>query len=103
MAVFQVHVADIPGYTVMSNYHLKDRNLSLKAKGLFSQMLFLPEDWDYTLAGLSSINREGIDATRTAVRELEAAGYIVRSKKRDEKGCLRRTEYTIYEQPQNHT
>lgn len=65
-----------------------------------SQMLSLPEDWDYTLAGLSHINREKIDAIREAVRELERAGYIQRSRKRDEKGRLRGTEYVIYEQPQ---
>jgi hypothetical protein len=63
-------------YTVMSNYHLRDKELSLKAKGLLSQMLSLPDDWDYTLAGLSHINRESKDAIRSAVNELEAAGYI---------------------------
>ena len=59
----------------MSNHHLRNKELSLKAKGLLSQMLSLPEDWDYTLAGLSYINREKIDAIREAVRELERAGY----------------------------
>ena len=63
MAVFRVERNK--GYTVMSNYHLRDRNLSLKSKGLLSQMLSLPEDWDYTLKGLSSINKESIDAIRT--------------------------------------
>ena len=66
------------GYTVMSNHHLRNKELTLKAKGLLSQMLSLPEDWDYTLAGLSHINREKIDAIREAVKELEKAGYIVR-------------------------
>ena len=70
------------------------------AKGLLSQMLSLPEDWDYTLAGLSHINREKIDAIREAVKELEKAGYIVRSRERDEKGRLRGADYVIYEQPQ---
>ena len=65
---------------------LRNKELSLKAKGLLSQMLSLPEDWDYTLAGLSHINREKIDAIREAVKELEKAGYIVRSRERDEKG-----------------
>lgn len=87
----------------MSNHHLRNKNLSLKAKGLLSQMLSLPEDWDFTLAGLSYINREKIDAIREAVRELENAGYIVRSRERDEKGRLRGTEYIIYEQPQAPT
>ena len=69
MAVFRVEKNK--GYTVMSNHHLRNKELSLKAKGLLSQMLSLPEDWDYTLAGLSLINREKIDAIREAVRELE--------------------------------
>ena len=101
MAVFRVERNK--GYTVMSNHHLRDKELTLKAKGLLSQMLSLPEDWDYTLAGLSYINREKIDAIREAVRELERAGYIVRSRERDEKGRLRGTEYVIYEQPQPPT
>ena len=77
MAVFRVEKNR--GYTVMSNHHLRNKDLSLKAKGLLSQMLSLPEDWDFTLKGLSLINREQIDAIRAAVRELEQAGYIVRS------------------------
>ena len=97
MAVFRVEKNK--AYTVMSNHHLRNKELSLKAKGLLSQMLSLPEDWDYTLAGLSLINREKIDAIREAVRELENAGYIQRSRERDEKGCLRGTTYVIYEQP----
>lgn len=97
MAVFRVERNK--GYTVMSNHHLRNRELSLKAKGLLSQMLSLPEDWDYTLAGLSLINKERIDAIREAVRELERAGYIVRSRTRDEKGRLRGADYVIYEQP----
>ena len=99
MAVFRVERNK--GYTVMSNHHLRNKELSLKAKGLLSQMLSLPEDWDYTLAGLSFINREKIDAIREAVKELERAGYIVRSRERDEKGRLRGTDYIIYEQPPN--
>ena len=98
MAVFRVERNT--GYTVMSNHHLRNKELSLKAKGLLSQMLSLPEDWDYTLAGLSHINREKIDAIREAVKELEKAGYIVRSRERDEKGRLRGADYVIYEQPQ---
>ena len=101
MAVFRVERNR--GYTVMSNHHLRNKELSLKAKGLLSQMLSLPEDWDYTLAGLSLINKEKIDAIREAVRELERAGYIVRSRERDAKGRLRGAEYVIYEQPQPPT
>ena len=88
------------GYTVMSHHQLRNKELSLKTKGLLSQMLSLPEDWDYTLAGLSLINREKIDAIREAVKELECAGYIVRSRERDEKGRLRGAESVIFEQPQ---
>ena len=97
MSVFRVEKAR--GYTVMSNHHLRNHALSLKAKGLLSQMLSLPEDWDYTLQGLAQINKESIDAIREAVRELERAGYIERSRERDERGCLRGTVYTLYEQP----
>ena len=93
MAVFRVERNT--GYTVMSNHHLRNKELTLKAKGLLSQMLSLPEDWDYTLAGLSHINREKIDAIREAVKELEKAGYIVRSRERDEKGRLRGRERTF--------
>ncbi len=98
MAVFRVEKNS--GYTVMSNHHLRNRNLSLKAKGLLSQMLSLPEDWDYTLQGLARINRESIDAIRQAIRELEQAGYIQRSRERDEKGRLRGADYVIFELPQ---
>ena len=99
MAVFRVERNT--GYTVMSNHHLRNKELTLKAKGLLSQMLSLPENWDYTLAGLSYINRESIDAIRTAVWELEKAGYITRRQGRDEKGKMTAIEYTIYEQPQS--
>lgn len=98
MAVFRVEKNS--GYTVMSNNHLRNRALSLKAKGLLSQMLSLPEDWDYTLQGLARINRESIDAIRQAIRELEQAGYIQRSRERDEKGRLRGADYVIFELPQ---
>ena len=99
MAVFRVERNK--GYTVMSNHHLRNKELTLKAKGLLSQMLSLPEDWDYTLAGLSYINRESIDAIRTAIWELEKAGYITRRQGRDGKGKMTAIEYTIYEQPQH--
>ncbi|WP_287587215.1 DUF6017 domain-containing protein [Mogibacterium sp.] len=99
MAVFRVEKNK--GYTIMSNHHLRNKELTLKAKGLLSQMLSLPENWDYTLAGLSHINKESIDAIRTAVLELEKAGYIKRSQGRDEKGKMTAITYTIYEQPQS--
>jgi len=98
MAVFRIEKNK--GYTVMSNHHLRNAALTLKAKGLLSQMLSLPENWDYTLAGLSHINRESVDAIRTAVWELEKAGYVVRQQGRDGRGKMAAIEYTIYEQPQ---
>lgn len=98
MAVFRVEKNK--SYTVMSNHHLRNRRLSLKAKGLLSQMLSLPEDWDYTLAGLASINKESKDAIRTAVRELEEAGYVVRRQTTDARGKFSVNEYIIHECPQ---
>ena len=86
-------------YTVMSNYHLRDKRLTLKAKGLLSQMLSLPEDWDYTLSGLSHINRESKDAIRSAVNELEKAGYIHRRQTTDASGKFSTNEYVIHEHP----
>ena len=97
MAVFRVERNK--GYTVMSNYHLKDRGLTLKSKGLLSMMLSLPEEWNYTTRGLAAICREGVDSIGAALRELEKAGYIVRNQLRDAKGRITDTEYVIYEQP----
>lgn len=76
MAVFRV--GRTKDYITMSNRHFKNKNLSLKAKGLLSQMLSLPEEWDFTLKGLAHINKENIDAIRTAIWELEKEGYVVR-------------------------
>lgn len=95
MAVFRVEKNQ--NYTVMSNHHLKNRELSLKSKGLLSQMLSLPDNWDYTLAGLAKINREKVDAIRTAIWELEKFGYITRRQTRDSNGRMSKTEYIIYE------
>lgn len=99
MAVFRV--ARTGDYTVMSNYHLRDKRLSLKAKGLLSQMLSLPDDWDYTLSGLCAINLESKDAIRTAIVELERLGYIQRRQTVTESGRFAGNEYTIYERPQS--
>ena len=98
MAVFRIERTR--DYTVMSNHHLRNANLSLKAKGLLSMILSLPEDWNYTTRGLAKICKEGVDAIGAALRELEAAGYIVRHKLRDRQGRISDTEYVIYEQPQ---
>ena len=97
MPVFRVEKTS--SYTVMSNHHLRNPDLTLKAKGLLSLMLSLPENWDYTLKGLSCICRENVDAIRTAVWELEKAGYITRRQGRDKKGKMTAIEYTIYEFP----
>ena len=98
MAVFRVQKTQ--NYTVMSNYHLNDKALSLKAKGLLSLMLSLPDTWDYTTRGLASICKEGVDGIRATVRELENAGYIIRCRVRDQSGQVRGMEYTVFEQPQ---
>lgn len=102
MAIFRVEKTQ--DYITMSNRHFKNKNLSLKAKGLLSLMLSLPEEWDYTLKGLAHINKEGVDAVRTAVIELENEGYIVRKQIRNENGQMGASEYIIYESPQGeHT
>ena len=97
MAVFRIEKTR--DYTVMSNYHLRDRSLSLKAKGLLSLMLSLPEDWDYTMKGLARICKDGIDSSSGGIRELEAHGYLVRARVRGANGQLGSIEYTILEQP----
>ena len=93
MAVFRVERTQ--NYTVMSNYHLRDRRLSLKAKGLLSLMLSLPEDWDYTLSGLARISLEGKDAIRAAVVELEQAGYVQRRQTTYKAGKFSSNDYII--------
>lgn len=98
MAVFRVEKSK--DYTTISNRHFKDKSISLKAKGLLSQMLSLPDNWDYTLKGLAYINKESIDAIRTAIWELEKAGYVVRNQVRNDNGKMGTSEYIIYEEPQ---
>lgn len=88
-------------YTVMANHHLRNKALSLKAKGLLSLMLSLPEDWDYTVKGLAYICKDGIDSINGAIKELEATGYMSRQRVRNEKGQLTTVEYTIREYPKN--
>ena len=97
MAVFRVEKTR--DYTVMANHHLRNTTLSLKAKGLLSLMLSLPDDWDYTLKGLARICRDGVDSIAAAVKELEDAGYVIRERVRDNKGHVGEMEYTIMEQP----
>ena len=97
MAVFRVEKNR--NYTVMSNVHLKDSGISLKAKGLLSVILSLPEDWNYTTRGLAAICKEGVDSIGAALRELESAGYLIRHRLRDKGGRISDTEYIVYESP----
>ena len=97
MAVFRVQKTR--DYTIMANHHLRNRTLSLKAKGLLSMILSLPDDWNYTTRGLSAICKEGVDSIGAALKELETAGYIIRNRLRDDKGRITDTEYVIFEQP----
>lgn len=97
MAVFRVEKNK--NYTVMSNVHLRDSRLSLKAKGLLAMILSLPDDWKYSIEGLAAISKESRSSINSGLRELEAAGYLTRRQLRDEKGHMTNTEYTIYEEP----
>ncbi len=99
MAVFRIDKTR--DYTVMSNHHLRNTELSLKAKGLLSLMLSLPGNWDYTTKGLAAICKDGIDSISSCIRELEKHGYIIRERMRNEKGQLTTIEYTILEQPKS--
>ncbi len=98
MSVFRVEKNK--NYTVMANYHLRDKNLSLKARGLLSMILSLPDDWDYSLAGLVKISKDGLTAVRAALHELEDNGYVHRERQRDSRGRLGGSIYTVYEYPQ---
>ena len=96
-----IRVEHNANYTTMSNYHLRDGRLSLRAIGLMSKMLSLPEDWDYTVGGLASIVKEGRDAVRKALMELEAAGYLVREQGRSAGGNFASNDYTLFEEPRD--
>ena len=97
MAVFRIDKTK--DYTVMANHHLRNKALSLKAKGLLSLMLSLLDNWDYTTKGLAMICKDGVDSICSTVRELESAGYIQRRRVRDGHGRLAEIEYTILEHP----
>ena len=97
MPVFRVDKSR--DFTVVANCVFKDRSLSAKAKGILVEMLSLPESWDYTLKGLTSLFSDGIDSIRQGINELEKHGYIVRERKRDSRGRLGGMEYVIYETP----
>ena len=98
MAVYRVNKTR--GYTVMANFHLRDKNLSLKAVGLLSKMLSFNDGWKFSTRGLASICKEGPDAILSALRELESCGYLVRHRQRDAKGRMSNTVFEIYEEPQ---
>ena len=97
MAVFRVEKTK--DFTVMSNHHLRNVSLSLKAKGLLSLMLSLPDNWDYTTKGLAHICKDGVDSISSAIKELEKQGYLTRHRLRDAHGRLGDIEYVIHEKP----
>ncbi len=94
-----IRVPKVTNYTVMSNHHLTDRDLSFKAKGLMSYMLSRPDDWDFTIAGLSRLNKDGRDAIGRIIQELESHGYLERIRRRQSKGTFGTMEYVLHEQP----
>lgn len=97
MAVMRINKTT--DYTVMSNYHFREKDMSLKAKGLLSLMLSLPEDWDFTVKGLANLNKDGVDGVRAALEELKTFGYLKVTRERNEKGQVSGTVYDIYEKP----
>lgn len=82
-----IRVERTKNFTVMSNHHFKNKKLSLKAKGLLSLMLSLPDDWNYNMKGLATLSKDGIDSVRTAMKELENQGYVKKDRSRNEAGC----------------
>ena len=98
MSVFRINKT--ANYTVMSNHHFKEKKMSLKAKGLISLMLSLPDDWDYSISGLSTLSKDGKDSIMSALAELEKFGYLERKRLTNDKGQFSGVEYNIYEIPQ---
>ena len=97
MAVFRVEKNS--NYTTMCNCHLRDQNLSLKAKGLLSLFLSLPDEWHYSVRGVAAICKEGVDGINNTLQEMERCGYLIRHQTRKPNGRLGETEYVIFEQP----
>lgn len=95
-----VRVNKTKNYTVLSNYHFKEKQMSLKAKGLLSLMLSLPDSWNYTISGLCALSKDGKDSVMSGLAELEKFGYLIRSQKTNEKGQFSGVEYNIFEEPQ---
>ena len=98
MSVFRINKTQ--NYTVMSNHHFKEKKMSLKAKGLLSLMLSLPDDWDYSISGLATLSKDGKDSIMSALGELEKFGYLTRKRTTNEKGQFAGVEYNIFEIPQ---
>lgn len=99
MSVIRIHKTK--NFTVMSNHHFKEKEMSLKAKGLLSLMLSLPDDWNYSIAGLVKLSKDGKDSVMTALAELEKFGYLTRTQMTNEKGQFSGIEYNIFEEPQS--
>ncbi len=95
-----IRVNKTKNYTVLSNYHFKEKGMSLKAKGLLSMMLSLPDDWNYSVSGLVKLSKDGKDSVMSALGELEKFGYLIRTRVKNDKGQFSGVEYHIYEQPQ---
>jgi hypothetical protein len=95
-----VRVNKTANFTVMSNYHFKEKKMSLKAKGLLSLMLSLPDDWNYSISGLVKLSKDGKDSVMSALTELERFGYLTRVKLTNEKGQFAGIEYNVFEEPQ---
>ena len=101
MSVFRI--SKTKNFTVMSNYHFKEKGMSLKAKGLLSLMLSLPDDWDYSISGLVRLSKDGKDSVMTALTELEKFGYLTREQLTNEKGQFSGVQYNIFEEPQKES
>lgn len=99
MAIMRVHKT--ANYTIMSNYHFKEKGMSLKAKGLLSMMLSLPDDWDYSIMGLVQLSKDGKDSVMSALQELERFGYLTRTRLQGDDGKFAGYDYDIFEQPQS--
>ncbi len=98
MGIVRVHKTK--NFTVMSNHHFREKKMSLKAKGLLSLMLSLPDDWNYSVSGLVTLSKDGKDSVMSALAELEKFGYLTREREVNEKGQFSGINYNIYEQPQ---
>lgn len=98
MSIVRVHKTN--NFTIMSNHHFKEKKMSLKAKGLLSLMLSLPDDWNYSISGLVTLSKDGKDSVMSALLELEQFGYLTRERQVDSKGRFAGIEYNIYEHPQ---